>query len=568
MYGFTHYGKTLVFRLRKYQGDCIKAVVDALELGMNKQLCVLPTGAGKTVVASHLPKFLKPRRVLFLAHREELLDQAAETFKKVFPKLSIGKEIGESKGTLEDHIVVGSVPTLGKKNHLRLRKLFGDNPENILLITDEAHHATANSYRNIYKFFNLIGQTDTTNTHIGITATPFRGDNANLTDIFDDITYMKKLGDMILEGWLVDVKSHHIHTQTDLSQVRTHAGDYAVKQLAAAVNTPERNQLIVNTYMHLAEGKKAVAFCVDVAHAISLNDEFNNAGIISAVVTGATPKKERRDIIKRFKKGHLRVITNCAVLTEGFDAPDTEVIIIARPTRSPVLYTQMLGRGMRLAEGKDHMLLLDLYDRTKNPPVHMDRVLNVPMSQCTYGEWKAVKEVIEEEYPYAPPDDIARAVNAIDANDIIAKLQGMDILEVLVKIYEQGIDSFISSKTKLSWSKLADGSYQIQSAGIGKIAIRVNAMGSWELWRKEPRKPWNKPYTGDPVECFKRGDKIIADYDKTKLYLRSAPWKRAPATKKQLDLIKRLTGKPPSVAIDSKGKAAHLINSLFEAKQK
>ena len=554
-----------MFKLRNYQTDCIASVVDALDLGIRRQLCILPTGAGKTVVAAHIPKFTKPSRVLFLAHREELLDQAKKTFSEVYPDLKVGK-IRDEKVDDDTHIVIGSVATLGRSDSKRLNRIFGENPENILIITDEAHHSVASTYKRIYKYFGLVDNSSSKNFHIGITATPFRGDSANLSDIFDDITYMKKLGDMILEGWLVDVHSYHIQTTTDISSVKKKSGDYAVKELSEAVNTPERNSLIVNTYTHLARNSKAVAFCVDVNHAISLQKEFESHGIASAVVTGKTPWAERKSIIKRFKAGHLRVVTNCAVLTEGFDVPDTETIIVARPTSSPVLYTQMIGRGMRLHPTKDHMNLIDMYDRSKNPPVHIDRILNIPMSGCTYADWKAVKEIIEEEFPYAAPDDIARAVNVVDPKDIIAKLKSMDILEVLVKIYEQGVDSFLHAKSKLSWSKLADGSYFIQSSGMGKIAIRVNAMGIWELWRKEPRKAWNKLYTGDPADCFKGGDRIIADYDKTKLYLRSASWKHKPATKNQMDFIRRMTGRNPTVNIDSRGKAGHLINSLLEAK--
>ena len=560
--------KAVMFKLRSYQSDCIAASVEALNLGIRRQMVVLPTGSGKTVVASHLPKFIKPSRVLFLAHREELLDQASDTFEKVFPDLSIGKEIGSHQASPEDEIIVASVPTLGRAGSKRLQRLFGEDPENILVITDEAHHASSATYKRIYKFFGIRDNPNSKNIHIGITATPFRGDKATLTDVFDDIVYMKKLGDMILEGWLVDVKSYHIHTETDISHVKKSNGDFSMKELSAAINTPDRNALIVNTYSTIAPNTKAIAFCVDVNHATDLCNMFLGKGVEAAVISGVTPKAERKDIIKRFKEGHIRVLTNCSVLTEGFDVPDIGTVIIARPTSSPVLYCQCLGRGMRLSEGKEYMNLIDMYDRSKHAPVHIDRVLNIPMTGCTYGEWKAVKEIIEEEFPYASADTIAHALEAIDPEDIITKLRSMDILEVLVKIYEQGVDSFLSVKTKLSWSKLADGSYFLQASGMGKLAVRVNAMGIWELWRKEPRKAWNKLYIGDPALCFSRGDKIVADYDKTKLYLRSASWKNNPASKNQLDFIKRLTGEQQlGITIDSRGKAAHLINSLIEKRQ-
>jgi hypothetical protein len=194
--------------------------------------------------------------------------------------------------------------------------------------------------------------------------------------------------------------------------------------------------------------------------------------------------------------------------------------------------------------------------------------LNNPMDNCSYKEWKEAKIIMEDEYPYLSPDEIAKAIDATDPKDMINKMKYMDILEVLVKIYDQGVDSFMASKSKLSWSKLADGSYFIQSSGIGKIAIRVNAMGEWELWRKEIRKAWNKLFTGEAAKCFEQGDGIIDRAQKTNLYLRSASWKHKPAKRTQLDFIRKLTGRAPCVTIDSRGKASHLINYLLESKRR
>lgn len=555
-----------MFKLRNYQAECITSVIEALDVGVRRQLCVLPTGGGKTLVAAFLPKYAKPSKVLFLAHREELLDQAVEKFKAVYPDLQVGKEIGDHRVEEDCNVIVASVPTIGREDSDRLQRIFGDSPENVMVITDEAHHSIASTYTNIYNHFGLLDR-ETKNIHIGITATPFRGDKSSLSEVFDEITFMKKLGDMILEGWLCDVKSYHIETNTDISDVKSTRGDFQVKALSNAINTPERNQLIIDTYMNLAPGSKALVFCADIAHAKQLDIEFNAAGIHSDIVSGETTKKDRKNIIDSFKAGHTRVITNCSVLTEGFDVPDTETIIIARPTKSPVLYTQMVGRGMRVHESKNHMILIDLYDRIKNPPVHMDRILNIPLSNCTYVEWKAVKEILEEEYPFIAPDAVARVSGAEDVNAVLDNLFTMDILEVLVKIYEQGVDTFITNKTKLSWSKLADGSYYLQCSGIGKLAVRVNAMGQWELWRKDLRKDWNKEFTGEPAECFQEGDKVVEAFNKTKLFLRSASWKNKPASKSQIDFIKKLTGKPLSVSIDTRGKAGHLITSLLESKQ-
>lgn len=557
-----------MYKLRGYQVECIKTVVENVDKGVLRQLVVLPTGGGKTVTAAAIPKYVKPKRVLFLAHREELIDQAARTFASMWSGLRIGVEISDQTASSKAQIVVGSVPTLGRKGSSRLKNIFPDGGDRTLVITDECHHAYADTYRRVYEHFGLLdSENERHNMHIGITATPFRSDGKSLSEIFDEITYTKKMGDLILDGWLVDVKSYHVNTDTDLNGIKTIAGDYHLGQLSEAVNNPSRNQIAVDSYRNICDKKKAIVFCADIKHAVDMAKAFDANGIRVKAISSLTNQEERREIIEQFRKGDIEVITNCAVLTEGFDVTDIDSIIVARPTRSPVLYTQMIGRGMRTHEGKEYMYLIDMYDRVDKPSIHMDKVLNVPtMGDLGYREWKELKAYLEATCNYTSPDVLVQALNPTGKEDLLEKITTTDVVSILSEIYTVGVDSFLLRQSKLTWTRISDGSYVIQSKGIGRIAIRHNAMGLWELWHKIPGEEWSKIHMGTSKDCFKIGDKIVAEAKKTKIYLRNERWRDRPPTEGQHALISRLTRGAPTNGIETRGEASFIINSLLASK--
>lgn len=557
-----------MYNLRPYQQECLDAVKKELDRGVRKQLVVLPTGSGKTVVAAHMPKCIKPARVLFLAHREELIDQAYETFTKTYPDLRVGKEIGGTHASKDDHIVIGSVSTLGRSDNQRLKDIFEERKNSPhLIITDEAHHACAETYMRVYAYFGL-NKSKGKHMSIGITATPFRGDFQKLSEVFDKITYTRKIGDMILEGYLCDIVAYHIQTDVDLSGVQVQAGDYATGQLSSVVNTEQRNSQIVQAYREYVRGEKAIIFCVDLKHAEDMNNVFNQEGIASRFVHGGTPKEERREIIEKYRSGEIKVLTNVGVLVEGFDAADTRSVIVARPTRSPVLYTQMVGRGLRTAEGKKNMILIDIFDRSEKGAVHSERIFNTPTSKCSYKEWKEAKNFLEEHFPSIPPDTVAKALKTYTVEDIKKKIKTMDILEIIQRAYDVGVDDFVKENSSMIWHKSSDGSYNIQSSHLGKLAIRENALGEWELWHKLPRQEWALAYQGEAKKCFSAGGKIISKHKKSPIHLRNAAWREQPPTEGQINFIQRLLGKRPMTSQPiSKGEAAFIINCLLSEKR-
>src|SRR6266404_7023203 len=210
--------------LRPYQSDALSAVKSRLAAGVTRQLIALPTGTGKTVVFAMLPEFLNlGGKTLFLVHREELASQAAEKLMRWNPNISISVEMGDSWANSNSQFIVGSVPTLGRKGSKRLARF---RPEDFsTIIVDECHHATADSYINIFDYFDVLNQ-NSKKLLVGFTATPNRGDGVALGKIFDEISFQMDIRTAIKEGWLVDIRGVRVRSKTSLDAVRTQAGDF------------------------------------------------------------------------------------------------------------------------------------------------------------------------------------------------------------------------------------------------------------------------------------------------------------------------------------------------------
>jgi len=200
---------------------------------------------------------------------------------------------------------------------------------------------------------------------VGLTATPKRGDNLGLDKVYEEVVFHLPMLDLMRQGRLAMLKGKRVETAVDLDEVRVRAGEFVESDLAAAVDTPERNALLVEAWSRHAEGRKrTVVFAVNVAHATAIRDAFRSKGITSEVVLGETPADERREILSAFHAGKIQVLTNCMVLTEGYDEPAIDCIVMARPTKSQGLYIQCVGRGARTAPEKEDCLVIDMADNT------------------------------------------------------------------------------------------------------------------------------------------------------------------------------------------------------------
>jgi len=336
-------------KLRPYQELCTKNVVQNFEHGKSKrQLVVLATGLGKTIQMADIAKWsliVLKKPVMLIAHREELLEQAKEEFVKVLgTSYKIDHEQAELWASLDSHIITASVQTIGRSGSKRIER-FPRNHFGIIFI-DEAHHSCADTYLNIINYFK---PEDTGTLLVGVTATPNRSDKESLSDIYDTVALKKDIVDGTKEKFLCPIISWRVDSKTDLSSVRTTAGDFNLKDLSKAVNNKERNTLIVEAYTKRFPDKQALIFATDVEHVYRLQEEFQSIGISAFGISGDMPKDERRQIISDFKANKIKILINFGIATEGFNYQPLEVVINARPTQSQLLVTQMLGRASRLS---------------------------------------------------------------------------------------------------------------------------------------------------------------------------------------------------------------------------
>ena len=353
------------FQLRNYQQECLAAIKDTYLKGTRRQLVCLPTGSGKTIVFSAFPDYFQMKnQMLVLAHRSELLDQARDKIQRVNPALRVEVEQAGRSADPESHVVVASVPTLGRKDSGRLSRL--DPDRFFLIVVDEAHHATAKTYRNIFQYFGLFDP-DTRKLLVGFTATPKRGDGEGLDTVFEEIVYSRTLPEMIGEGYLSPVAGYRVETDVDLSGVKVRMGDFVSSQLSLAVNVEQRNRLVVNVFRTLLKEQADDLFLCGRGPRPFPGGGLSRGGDMRpAPSVGIWIVRNGRRVLAGFRDGTISVVTNCMVLTEGYDEPSVEGIILARPTKSTLLYTQMIGRGTRLHPGKENVTVVDIVDVTRD----------------------------------------------------------------------------------------------------------------------------------------------------------------------------------------------------------
>jgi DNA repair protein RadD len=329
-----------------YQAD----VVERTEQQDGDVCLVAPTGAGKTVIGAAIIRVAVARgeRVLVLAHTREIVRQTSSKLRRA--GVEHGIMMADNTVRPNELVQVASVQTYWARV---MRTKRSKPPPADLIIVDECHHIRARTWEqtiNSYPNARLIG----------LTATPCRGDGRGLGGIFDVLVECPQVAELIKLGFLVPTKTYAPpESALNLKGVRTQRGDYVVSELAKRVNTDPLVGDILTQWFRYASGLKTIVFAVDVAHSRHIANEFVKAGIAAEHLDGKTPKSERDAILERLATGKTQVVTNCMVLTEGFDLPNIECIVLARPTKQQGLYRQMVGRGLRTAKGKSCLVVLD-----------------------------------------------------------------------------------------------------------------------------------------------------------------------------------------------------------------
>ena len=539
-------------QLRNYQQEALDAMLKAERSGIKKQLVVLPTGAGKTVLFAHLPIVRNDSLpMLVLAHRTELLQQAKNKIESMNPELSVGIEKAESKAGKAD-VVVASVQTLGRGNSNRIEGFEQDYFKTIII--DEAHHAAASSYQKILNYFN-------SDYVLGVTATPQRSDSVRLVDTFDEIVYYKSIEDLINDGWLCPLIGYRVKTDTDISDVEITNGDYRQEQLAEAIDNPTRNTCIVNAFLDLASDKKTVIFAANIAHARNLATSFAAQTRTEVrVVLGETPDEEREQILKDFKSGKVQVIINVGVLTEGFDEPSIQAIILARPTRSTLLYTQIVGRGTRLNEGKPNCMIIDIADATKGKkPVSLPTLLGLPPDFDLQGQsFTEVAKEFEKLKDFCP----GMATQVLNPEDIRNSYKEINLF------MPPPPNPAIVEYSKFVWAEIGPEQFQLNLSNIDSMQIYYDALGRWVAQIKARS---GDKYIYTPIghaanlrTVFARTDEWIRKNRPMTITLIDADalWRKDSPTDKQIKMLRRI-GVPITSEL-TKGMASQIISKYYE----
>jgi superfamily II DNA or RNA helicase len=491
--------------LRNYQKESLNAVASAVQRGVRHGLTVLPTGAGKTVVLSHLPSSMgmaPGEQMLVLVHRDELVNQTVEKLQRYNPDLHVTIDKAENKADVNADLIVASVQTIGRNPLADHKFTFKDRIARLdaqriqYVVVDEAHHATATSYRGVLAYLGVLKGSPydwgRDKFLLGVTATPNRGDNQGLSTIFSEIVYSKSLPEMIDESWLVDIKAYRVDTRVDISEVKTSAGDFQTKALEKTVNTPSRNALIVDKYLEFGEGQRGVVFTVDVQHSEDVATAFNNRGIRALAISGQMPMNDRRKALQLFRDGYYRILASCGVLSEGWDDPAAVVALMARPTKSGLLFRQQVGRVLRpfpapeeltamRSEGREpawikpYAIVIDFCDLSGKHILHtapslfglnpkMD--LNGKKGRETT---QAIEKVIQQK----------KLPLALDSVESLEKLDS--IVQQVDLLRPATIPEHVRKVSRFAWIEYGADSYSLSVPDYGIVRVKPNMLNQWEV---------------------------------------------------------------------------------------
>ncbi|RPB05310.1 P-loop containing nucleoside triphosphate hydrolase protein [Choiromyces venosus 120613-1] len=362
-------------KLRGYQEECIQAILKGVDEGERRMAISLATGGGKTVVFTELiSRLIHPARpeaekTLILVHRRELVQQAAKQCQKQYPEKIIDIEMGTSHASGGADIIIASVQSIINRLDKYDAELYK------LILIDECHHAVSKSYLEVLTHFNAMDVNERTPVVVGVSATVSRFDGLSLGKVMDKLVFHMDSTTMIKNKWLSPPRFTTVNSSVDLEGVKeTATGDFDIGGLAQAVNTDVANDVIIKAWLDRAsERKSTLVFCVDLSHVRSVMDKFRAHGIDAREITSRTSIQVRRECLEEFKMGKFPVMVNCGVFTEvlprtlltppkGTDIPNIDCVILARPTRSKNLITQMIGRGLRKSEntGKTDCHIIDM----------------------------------------------------------------------------------------------------------------------------------------------------------------------------------------------------------------
>jgi len=516
----------LRFELRPYQREAIDRMRAAQGRGVSRQLGVAATGLGKTVMFCALAHEMRAR-TLILAHRDELIEQAAGKVREVWPGADVGVVKAE-RDEVHGEVVVASVQTLARSRRLarlvdaQASQLLGERPFR-LVIVDEAHHTAADSYRRILDGLG-VGTADGP-LCLGVTATPDRGDGKGLNDLFDEIVWNYDILWGIRSGYLSDVKGKRVGIEGfDLGGVRVTHGDFDQGQAGDGMMQAGAPEQIVTAWRSWATGRRTLVFTPTVAMAQAVADKFRLAGIAAGWVSGATPMDERRETLAAFRDGRLDVLSNCAVLTEGYDEPRVDCIVVARPTRSRALYTQMIGRGTRRHPDKDHLLVLDVVGASaEHSLITIPSLFGIERKGREEDDERTVTEAIDQQ-----EREQIRLGNIVAADvELFHQMRSQGL--AWVKVHAAGT---------IGWYTIGLGGEQRERVTLRQAALGEDSWSAFIEWEQEDGSVKRRPLMMDVTLETAQG--VGEDYVRkmgggtVALTSVDAPWRKRKPTERQL----------------------------------
>jgi len=460
-----------------------------------------------------------------LAHTRELLGQAQEKIEMICPGSDIGI-VQEGRKEFDRDIVISSIQSASREE--TLKHLERQSFE--LCIYDECHRAGADSARHVLSTLGFLGDSPN-KLLVGCTATPFRQGPKGLSAVFQQVVYRKSVKDLIDLGYLCKPVGVKIKTDLDLSTVETEDGDFKTESLASYMDTPEITELIIKSYLERARNRRTVAFCVNVAHAHNLADAFKQHGIAAEAIHGGTPSDERIDLLERFKSGSIEILTNCQILTEGWDCPQVNCILMVKPTQSKGLYQQMAGRGLRLYPNKKDCLILDLGSK----------------SHTLCGTAALLDDVEEADKKQKPEGKIPEFAQKLPPT--------------INKKLKSALIEFDPIGEEFTW--VQDGqSFSLKAVNDKALKIFPTAEGRYSVVFFESRNSYRMiaenlmfEYAFGTAEEFAKSNRglfAVSDLE--------APWRALPISPKQKDLF-RSFGYKAGIQDLSRGQAALIISS-------
>lgn len=514
-------------KLRDYQEACVTAFFKEVQRKRKRHLIILPTGGGKTVVFAHITKQINGQ-TLILAHRDELIQQAAHKMRMVWPTADIGIIKG-AKNETDHQILIGSTQTLANEKR---RKAI---PRLKFLVIDEAHHGIAPSNQAIIN--DLVGSETLL---LGVTATPNRADGKGLGEIFTDHPdegpdYERSVLEMISDGYLSPIRAIQGSLKVEMDKVTISHGDYELSSLSKVMNTGHVNKAAFEMWERYAKDRQTIVFAVDINHSIALAQVFRANGYSAAAIHGKMRPTERKEILDQYENGTIQVVVNCQILTEGYDNPSTNCIYLVRPTTSHGLYVQTVGRGLRLYPGKKDCLIID---GVKNSTKHKI----VTVAQLFPKKKETVARQSGEEQP-GEPDEREEELH-------------------IGKAWFEAEESEIYG-SEFNWTLGPDGNFRLPLIGGHILLLKTpNGWSPYHITRNQKTLLYDYPLTAD--YCMGIAESLIKEMKLEKFANKNATWRNQLATQGQIEALKRwgITNPP-----DTKGAAAQLLDSLILEKE-